>query len=530
MGEPSIGLFRKACGAPDTLNLEIQSEGEAPEHQVLPQPFAVIGRDERADIPLMHQQVSKRHAYLQVIAGRVFCVDLGSREGILWEGGTGPSGWMEGGSPIWIGPYRIKLREDGLDTAKSLTAPALPSPLSHPMSGTIPLPDVALEFLKFRTRSSWQMNDRVLALVGRSRDCQVRIPDLSVSRFHCSLLRTPLGVWVVDLLGREGIQINGENVPWARLDDGDELSVGKYQFRIRCIPNSGRGHRLEGPPGVKTRALNAPGPRPSPPGRPEVRSGPGRELEPVTTPSRPRFHPPATAGEPEPPTWPSPAHEPGQILVEKPSERDRLAEPFFELVIQKYDRMQQQMSDMQQQMSDQFHEVTMAMIQMFGTIHREQMDMVRGELDEIHRLSEELKELKANSSRHSPAPQDPTTAAAPGQHPSDPDDRIRPPDARPASQASPPLSPADLPAGRASSLSARGPERPTPADASSHRNRPLAVEAAGSSPEPEGRGPEDCPAGQVDDFIHVALSRRIAELQRERQSRWHKILDLVTGN
>ncbi|MBV8314816.1 MAG: hypothetical protein JOZ53_07760 [Planctomycetaceae bacterium] len=166
---------------------------------------------------------------------------------------------------------------------------------------------------------------------------------------------------------------------------------------------------------------------------------------------------------------------------------------------------------------------------MFGTIHREQMDMVRGELDEIHRLSEELKELKANSSRHSPAPQDPTAAAAPGQHPSDPDGRIRPPDARPASQASPPLSPADLPAGRASSLSARGPERPTPADASSHRNRPLAVEAAGSSPEPEGRRPEDCPAGQVDDFIHDVMSQRIAEIQRERQSRWHKILNLVTG-
>ena len=530
MGELSISLFREACGAPDTLHLEVQRDGEEPDHQLLPRPFALIGRDERADIPLMHQQVSKRHAYLQVIAGRVFCVDLGSREGILWEGGARPSGWLEGGSPIWIGPYRIRLGKDDLATAEGLAAPDLASPLSPLMSGKIPLPDVALEFLTFRTRPSWRMDDRVLALVGRSRDCQVRISDLSVSRFHSSLLRTPLGVWVVDLLGREGIQINGGNVPWARLDDGDELRVGKCLFRIRYLPDSGRGNRLEGPPRAKTKALNAPTPRPSSPGLPEVRSGPGQELEPVTTPSRPRAQPPATAGEPEPPTWPSPILEPGQILVERPSERDRLAEPLLELVIQKYDRMQQQMCEMQQQMSDQFHEATMAMIQMFGTIHREQMDMVRGELNQIHRLSEELKELKANSSRNSSAPQDPTTAAAPGQHPSDPDGRIRPPDSRPASLASPPPSPADLPAGRASNLLARGAERPTPAEASSHRERPLAVEATGGSPEPEGRRPADCPAGQVDDFIHVVMSRRIAEIQRERQSRWHKILNLVTGN
>ena len=530
MGEPSIGLFREACGASDTLHLEIRSEVGESEHQLLPQPFALIGRDERADIPLMHQQVSKRHAYLQVIAGRVFCVDLGSREGILWEGGVRPSGWMEGGSPIWIGPYRIRLGKDDLAAAESLAAPDLPSPLTPLMSGTIPLPDVTLEFLKFRTRPSWRMNDRVLALVGRSRDCQVRISDLSVSRFHCSLLRTPLGVWAVDLLGREGIQISGGNVPWARLDDGDELRVGKCLFRIRYVPNSGRGKRLEGPPRVKSKVLNAPTPSPSPPGLPEVRSGPGQELEPVTTPSRPRVHPPATAGEPEPPTWPSPVLKPGQIQVERPSERDRLTEPLLELVIQKYDRMQQQMCDMQQQMSDQVHEATVAMIQMFGTIHREQMDVVRGELDEIHRLSEELKELKANSSRNSLAPQDPTTAVAPGRHPSDPDGRILPPDSRPASQTSPPPSPADLPAGRASSLSARGPEQPTPADASSHQDRPRAVEAAGGSPEPEGRRPADCPAGQVDDLIHVVMSQRIAEIQRERQSRWHKILNLVTGN
>ena len=30
----------------------------------------------------------------------------------------------------------------------------------------------------------------------------------SVSSFHCSLVRTPLGVWVVDLFDKNGVRVN----------------------------------------------------------------------------------------------------------------------------------------------------------------------------------------------------------------------------------------------------------------------------------------------------------------------------------
>ena len=64
------------------------------ESRVLPQPFAVIGRDERADVILDDPRVSRRHVYLQAVAGQVFWVDLESRTGTCDETGTRKSGWL----------------------------------------------------------------------------------------------------------------------------------------------------------------------------------------------------------------------------------------------------------------------------------------------------------------------------------------------------------------------------------------------------------------------------------------------------
>src|SRR5260370_445503 len=63
----------------------------------------------------------------------------------------------------------------------------------------------------------WRVN-RPLTLVGRADACKLRLRDLRVSGFHCSLTAGPLGVWVVDLLSREGVRLNGQRVRWAALE------------------------------------------------------------------------------------------------------------------------------------------------------------------------------------------------------------------------------------------------------------------------------------------------------------------------
>ena len=49
---------------------------------------------------------------------------------------------------------------------------------------------------------------------------------------------------------------------------------------------------------------------------------------------------------------------------------------------------------MQQQMFDQFQQAMAMMVQMFGTMHRDQMEVIRTELDRLHELTEEFHALK----------------------------------------------------------------------------------------------------------------------------------------
>ena len=70
-------------------------------------------------------------------------------------------------------------------------------------------------------------------MVGSSDECQLVLNDESVSRQHAALVPTPLGVWVVDLMTREGVHVNGEPVRWAWLADGDSLRIGRLAFTLR---------------------------------------------------------------------------------------------------------------------------------------------------------------------------------------------------------------------------------------------------------------------------------------------------------
>jgi hypothetical protein len=64
-------------------------------------------------------------------------------------------------------------------------------------------------------------------LLGRSRECDVRIDDPNVSRKHAELRREGDGAWtVVDLGSTNGIKVNGRRVGSARLAPGDEITLG----------------------------------------------------------------------------------------------------------------------------------------------------------------------------------------------------------------------------------------------------------------------------------------------------------------
>lgn len=78
-------------------------------------------------------------------------------------------------------------------------------------------------------------DNRPYVVIGRGTDCDITIPDRSVSEEHCRLEIAADGVIVVDLSSKNGTRVNHERVaPYKpmKLADEDVLSVGRYTFHI----------------------------------------------------------------------------------------------------------------------------------------------------------------------------------------------------------------------------------------------------------------------------------------------------------
>jgi hypothetical protein len=67
--------------------------------------------------------------------------------------------------------------------------------------------------------------------IGRSANADIRIDDPSVSRRHALIVsELPDALRVLDDRSLNGVFLNGEVVEWGRLEDGDELAIGRYRL------------------------------------------------------------------------------------------------------------------------------------------------------------------------------------------------------------------------------------------------------------------------------------------------------------
>jgi FHA domain-containing protein len=69
-------------------------------------------------------------------------------------------------------------------------------------------------------------------VLGRSRDCDIRLDDPNVSRRHAEVRREDGSYWVVDLGSTNGIELNGHKVDRARLTNDDRITIGRTEVRV----------------------------------------------------------------------------------------------------------------------------------------------------------------------------------------------------------------------------------------------------------------------------------------------------------
>lgn len=67
--------------------------------------------------------------------------------------------------------------------------------------------------------------------IGRSTNADIRLDDPSVSRRHALIVsEQPDSLRVLDDRSLNGVFLNGEIVEWGRLEDGDELAIGRFRL------------------------------------------------------------------------------------------------------------------------------------------------------------------------------------------------------------------------------------------------------------------------------------------------------------
>jgi pSer/pThr/pTyr-binding forkhead associated (FHA) protein len=361
--------FLTACDATGPLDLKIENRGETTRWSTH-QPFALIGSDPVADLHLDDPRVDRLHAYLQVIEGEVYWVDLGSQSGTHWDysNNTARCGWLIRPHGIGIGPYLIQsAAEDDQPVDSSPRLIVRPDPFASRPQDSDDLPRVVLEFRRDSAKPiRWRMR-HILTLVGTSPHCKVRLAAPGVSPFHCSLMRTATGVWVVDL-GRDGVAVNASTIRAARLEDRDELQIGDVTIRVffkTSLPANGKSGLA------------------------------GSTISPVTLLAHPALLSRELAANRVNSVWESPGQAVEGILADRISNEGDLPLSVLTLAFDKFEQMQQQFLD-------QFQQTALMMFRALGSMHRDQMEELREKLDSLQELGENFKSLQAQMENTSP--------------------------------------------------------------------------------------------------------------------------------
>jgi hypothetical protein len=66
--------------------------------------------------------------------------------------------------------------------------------------------------------------------IGRSPDAEVFLDDVTVSRNHALMVRRKDGLYIDDLGSLNGTYVNRRRIESHKLEDGDEIQIGKYKL------------------------------------------------------------------------------------------------------------------------------------------------------------------------------------------------------------------------------------------------------------------------------------------------------------
>ena len=107
-----------------------------------------------------------------------------------------------------------------------------------PPTPDAPQPEPVQEIVTLTVAGRTHEITKPTVILGRSREADVRVADVNVSRRHAELRQEGAGYWIVDLGSTNGLEVNGKRTDRSRVRDGDRITMGSTEIVFgRSLPS-----------------------------------------------------------------------------------------------------------------------------------------------------------------------------------------------------------------------------------------------------------------------------------------------------
>jgi len=206
------------------LNLVVQKGPQSETRISCRRVVTLIGSREGCKVNLAHRRAAPVHTALVDNGSEVIAVDLLTPAGTLLNGLKLQHETLSDGDLLTVDQWELRVEIEEPNNNGNADA--------HPFD-LEPTPNVvALEHLE--TGRVLQPN-RDVCLIGRRNGCDIALPDNRVSRAHALLVNYFGYPAILDLLTPNKTMVNDAPIQFQALKDGDVVTIGEAQFKIRLV-------------------------------------------------------------------------------------------------------------------------------------------------------------------------------------------------------------------------------------------------------------------------------------------------------
>jgi pSer/pThr/pTyr-binding forkhead associated (FHA) protein len=258
VGQTEMRITAELSGTPQADEWWLYADGEESVYRVTGQ--LNVGRGDEAEILLLDDHISRKHASLKLVDGVVWLKDLRSANGTFVNGERLIGGCrLYHGDEVSFDTLNFQLIGRGRDLTpvhrhESATDVALIRAAASSSIDTtefsivdpdseMPLvvPD-STETGAFLLGVSDPITGRTFrtgigtTTIGRDAQCDVVIPDSTVSARHAEIVVRPETTTITNLMATNGTRVNGTQIQNAQLVDGDQLRIGQVSLVFKDVP------------------------------------------------------------------------------------------------------------------------------------------------------------------------------------------------------------------------------------------------------------------------------------------------------